>query len=62
MRYQFCTHINLINTDYIMAQVKGGIGSYLSGKMDGVVYVQLNGTTYTSNVRKRTKNSWKLHR
>jgi len=28
MRYQNGTHINLINKDYIMAQVKGGIGSF----------------------------------
>jgi len=58
MRYQNGTHINLINKDYIMAQVKGGIGSFLSGKLDGVVYVQLNGTTHTRQAPTRTKDSW----
>jgi len=31
MRYQFGTHLNLINKDYIMAQVNDGIGSFLFG-------------------------------
>ena len=41
-----------------MARVKGGIGSFLFGKIEGVVYVQLNETTHTRQAPTRTKDSW----
>lgn len=41
-----------------MAQVKEGARTMLSGKADGLVYVQFNGGTYTRKVARRTKDSW----
>lgn len=41
-----------------MAKVKGGIGLELSGKIAGVVFVQLNGSTYMRSAPRRKKNSW----
>jgi len=41
-----------------MAKVKEGARSMLSGKADGLVYVQFNGGTYTRNVPHRKKDSW----
>jgi len=41
-----------------MAQVRGGIGQALSGKLEGIVYVQFNGGTYTRKAPVRSKDSW----
>ena len=41
-----------------MAQVTGGMGSMLSGKVGGLVYVQFNGGTYTRKVPRRKKDAW----
>ena len=41
-----------------MAIVKGGIGSMLSGKVEGLVYVQLNGQTISRRAPKHKKDSW----
>ncbi|HEY3370950.1 MAG TPA: hypothetical protein VGK10_08890 [Prolixibacteraceae bacterium] len=41
-----------------MAIVKGGIGSMLSGKVEGLVYVQLNGQTISRKAPKHKKDSW----
>ena len=41
-----------------MAIVKGGMGSMLSGKVEGLVYVQLNGQTITRKAPKHKKDSW----
>jgi len=40
-----------------MAIVKGGMGSMLSGKVEGLVYVQLNGQTITRKAPKHKKDS-----
>ena len=40
-----------------MAQVKGGIGSMLSGKVEGFVFVQFNGGAYTRRAPRRKKDS-----
>jgi len=57
MSYQNGTHINLINKDYIMAQVRVGIGSLLSVNIGAVVYGQLNGTTL---MRQSPSNKYKV--
>ena len=41
-----------------MAKVIGGIGSMLSGKVEGLVFVQFNGGTYTRRAPRRKKDSW----
>jgi len=41
-----------------MARLKRGIGSMLSGKADGMVFVQLDGETYMRTAPRRTKSSW----
>ena len=41
-----------------MAHVKGGIGSMFSGKVEGLVFVQLNGETITRRAPRRKKDSW----
>ena len=41
-----------------MAKVKEGARTMLSGKADGLVYVQFNGGTYTRKVPKRKKDAW----
>ena len=41
-----------------MAQVKGGMGTMLAGKVEGLVYVQFNGGTYTRKAPKRKKDAW----
>ena len=41
-----------------MAIVNGGMGSMLSGKVEGLVYVQLNGQTITRKAPKHKKDSW----
>ena len=41
-----------------MAIVNGGMGSMLSGKVEGLVYVQLNGQTITRRAPKHKKDSW----
>lgn len=41
-----------------MAQVKGGMGAMLSGKVEGLVYVQFNGGTYTRKLPHRKKDAW----
>src|SRR5665647_2401555 len=41
-----------------MAKVKEGARSALSGKADGLVYVQFNGGTYTRNIPHRKKDTW----
>ena len=40
-----------------MAKVKGGMGLNLSGKIEGLVYVQFNGGTYTRRAPQRKKDS-----
>ena len=40
-----------------MARVKSGMGMDLSGKVEGLVYVQFNGKTYTRRMPRRTKDS-----
>jgi len=37
--------------------VKGGMGSMLSGKVEGLVYVQLNGQTITRKAPKHKQDS-----
>lgn len=41
-----------------MAKVKEGARSNLSGKADGLVYVQFNGGVYTRKLPKRKKDAW----
>jgi hypothetical protein len=41
-----------------MAKVKEGARSDLSGKADGLVYVQFNGGVYTRKLPKRKKEAW----
>jgi len=41
-----------------MAKVKDGVRSTFSGKADGLVYVQLNGETYTRRLPQRKKEAW----
>ena len=41
-----------------MARLRPGIGSMLSGKTAGMVFVQLNGETYMRVAPERKKNSW----
>lgn len=41
-----------------MARIRPGIGSMLSGKTAGMVFVQLNGETYMRVAPDRKKNSW----
>ena len=41
-----------------MAKVKEGARTMLSGKADGLVYVQFNGGAYTRKVPKRKKDAW----
>jgi len=41
-----------------MAKVKEGARSMLSGKADGLVYVQFSGGAYTRKVPQRNKDSW----
>ena len=41
-----------------MARIRGGIGSMLSGKTDGMVFVQLDGETYMRTAPQRSKSSW----
>ena len=41
-----------------MAQVTGGMGLKLAGKVGGLVYVQLNGGTYTRKLPHRKKEMW----
>ena len=41
-----------------MAIVNGGMGSMLSGKVGGLVYVQLNGQTITRKAPRHKKDSW----
>jgi hypothetical protein len=49
-----------------MARITGGIGKYVSGKLESVVFVQREGMTYIRKLPEYTKNSWtprqKLHR
>ena len=40
-----------------MAQVTDGLGLALSGKVEGMVYVQFNGGAFTRRIPKRTKDS-----
>lgn len=41
-----------------MAKVKDGARAGLSGKADGLVYVQFNGGTHTRRLPRRNKDSW----
>lgn len=41
-----------------MAKVLGGIASSLSGRAEGIVFVQLNGKVYTRRVPQYKKSSW----
>lgn len=41
-----------------MAKVKDGAHSQLSGKADGLVYVQFNGGVYAQKLPKRKKETW----
>ena len=41
-----------------MAKVKDGARSQLSGKADGLVYVQFNGGVYTRKLPNRKKDAW----
>lgn len=41
-----------------MAKVLGGIASSLSGKAEGTVFVQFNGSVYTRRAPQYTKSSW----
>ncbi|MGE5448842.1 MAG: hypothetical protein ACM3PR_10785, partial [Bacteroidales bacterium] len=41
-----------------MAKVKEGARLQLSGKADGLVYVQFNGGVYTRKLPKRKKEAW----
>jgi len=41
-----------------MAKVTHGLGLALSGKVEEMVFVQLNGGTYTRSTPKSTKDSW----
>jgi hypothetical protein len=49
-----------------MARITGGIGKFVSGKLESVVFVQREGMTYIRKLPEYTKNSWtprqKLHR
>lgn len=49
-----------------MARITGGIGKFVSGKFESVVFVQREGMTYIRKLPEYTKNSWtprqKLHR
>lgn len=49
-----------------MARITGGIGKFISGKLESVVFVQREGMTYIRKLPEYTKNSWtprqKLHR
>jgi hypothetical protein len=49
-----------------MARITGGIGKFISGKIESVVFVQRDGMTYIRKLPEYTKNSWtprqKLHR
>ena len=40
-----------------MAKVKDGLGLALSERVEGIVFVQFNGGTYTRSAPKRTKDS-----
>jgi hypothetical protein len=49
-----------------MARITGGIGKFISGKLESVVFVQREGMTYVRKLPEYTKSSWtprqKLHR
>jgi hypothetical protein len=49
-----------------MARITGGIGKFISGKLESVVFVQREGMTYIRKLPEYTKSSWtprqKLHR
>ena len=41
-----------------MAQIKHSVEAILSGKIGGVVFVQMNGETYARSVPRRRKGNW----
>jgi hypothetical protein len=49
-----------------MARITGGLGKFVSGKLESVVFVQREGMTYLRKLPEYTKDSWtprqKLHR
>jgi hypothetical protein len=55
--YRLCIDYLLTNTNNVMAKVMDGARSTLSGKADGLVYVQFNGGTYTRRLPQRKKDS-----